>query len=246
MSTISPANTAPIRLVNSGGRVPPLEQGDRLSRSEFLRRYAAMPPKVKAERIEGMVYMPASAVSAGFHGDPHAKVLGWLALYEASTPGLVASDSSTVALDPDNDPQPDASLRILPSHGGRTKLDSGRYIEGAPELIVEITASSVSYDLGAKLNAYQRNGVLEYLVHRTYDGEFDWFVLRDAQYVHAPLDSDGIYRSEVFPGLWLKADALIAGRLAEVLAVLQRGLATTEHADFVKRLETERRTRDIA
>ena len=104
--------------------------------------------------------------------------------------------------------------------------------------IVEITASSVSYDLGAKLTAYQRTGVLEYLVHRTYDGEFDWFVLRNGQYVRLPADSEGIYRSEVFPGLWLKADALIAGRLAEVLAVLQRGVASAEHADFVKKLES--------
>jgi Uma2 family endonuclease len=232
MATFPSSIKAPISSSGHKRVVPPLAPGDRLTRVEFLERYASMPPKVKAERIEGMVYMPVAAVSAGFHGDHHAKVITWLGVYEAATPGVVASDNSTVALDPGSDPQPDASLRILPSHGGRTTLNAEKYIEGAPELIVEITASSVSYDLGPKLEAYQRTGVREYLVH----GEFDWFVLRDGQYVRATADSEGIYRSEIFPGLWLAADALIAGRLSEVLAVLQRGIAAAEHADLVKSL----------
>lgn len=237
MATPHSPITSPISPAASKRRIPPLAQGDRLTRSEFLQRYAAMPANVKAERIEGMVYMPAAAVSAEFHGDPHAHVLAWLGNYMAATPGVAASDNSTIALDLDNDPQPDASLRILPSHGGRTKLTPKGYIEGPPELIVEIAASSVSFDLGAKLNAYRRAGVNEYLVHRTYDGEFDWFVLRDGQYTLLAPDSEGVHRSEVFPGLWLRTEALIAGRLAEVLAVLQRGIAAAEHADFVKRLE---------
>ena len=141
-----------------------------------------MPPNVKAERIEGIVYMPAAAVTAEFHGVPHADVLAWLGTYKAATPGVEAADNSTIALDLDNDPQPDACLRILNSHGGSTKINSEGYIEGAPELIVEVAASSVSFDLGAKLGAYRRNGVREYIVHRTYDGELDWFVLRDGQY----------------------------------------------------------------
>lgn len=214
----------------SSRRVPPLEQGDRLPRSEFLRRYAAMPPKIKAERIEGIVHMPAAAVTAEFHGQPHAHVMGWLCLYEALTPGVVAADNSTVALDIDNDPQPDACLRILASHGGATRLNEEGYIEGSPELIVEVTASTLSFDLGAKLNAYRRNGVREYIVLRTYDGELDWFVLRDGQYQRQSADDQGIFRSQVIPGLWLKAEALMAGKIAEVLAVLQQGTASAEHS----------------
>jgi Uma2 family endonuclease len=243
MATIPSSITPSISHSAPKRRTPPLAQGDRLTRTEFFQRYAAMPPKVKAERIEGIVYMAAAATSATFHGDPHAHVLTWLGNYMAATPGVAASDNSTVTLDLDNDPQPDASLRILPGHGGRTKLTSEGYIDGAPELIVEITASSLSYDLGPKLNAYRRTGVLEYLVHRTYDGEFDWFILRDGQYVRLAPDSEGIYRSEVFPGLWLAADALINGRLADVLAVLQRGVATGEHGEFVKKLESIGRPR---
>lgn len=240
MATISTVNLAPTHPANRDSRVPPLEQGDRLSRSEFLRRYAAMPLKVKAERIEGMVHMAAAALSTEFHGQPHAALIGWLFTYWVATPGVVVSDNSTVLLDFDNDPQPDAFLRILPTHGGRTTLTPEGYVQGPPELIVEVAASSVSFDLGSKLHAYRRNGVAEYLVYRTYDGEFDWFVLRDGQYGRHLPDAQNIYRSEVFPGLWLNADAFIAGRLAEVLSVLQTGLASPEHGGFIQKLAAYR------
>ncbi len=112
--------------------IPPLASGDRLTRSQFRERYAAMPPKMKAERIEGKVYMAAAAVSATFHGDHHANAMTWLGNYMAATPGVAASNDTTIALDLDNDPQPDCCLRILPSHGGRTKVDSKGYIEAHP------------------------------------------------------------------------------------------------------------------
>jgi Uma2 family endonuclease len=236
-SSIAPALREPPK---TSRPLPPLEQGDRLTRAEFLRRYAAMPAKVKAERIEGIVHMPAAAVSAEFHGQPHAHIMGWLCIYESLTPGVVAADNSTVALDIDNDPQPDACLRILPSHGGASKLNAEGYIEGSPELVVEVAASSLSFDLGAKLNAYRRNGVREYIVHRTYDGAVDWFILREGQYERLSPDEQGIYHSQVFPGLWLKAEALITGKIAELLAVLQQGASSPEHGQYVIALETRR------
>jgi Uma2 family endonuclease len=182
-----------------------------------------MPEGVKAERIEGIVYMPAAAVSAGFHGRPHVQMTTWLGTYEAMSHGVAAADNSTIYLDTDNDPQPDLCLYILPERGGRVRIDSEGYIVGSPELIVEIAASSVSFDLGAKLNVYRRNAVREYIVLRTYDGEIDWFILRDGQYEEFPCGTDGIYRSETFPGLWLNRKAMIVGDLAAVLATLQQG-----------------------
>jgi Uma2 family endonuclease len=233
------ASPVPPALGPKPKRLLPLQSGDRLTRAQFMERYAAMPPGVKAERIEGIVYLTggATAVSAEFHGQPHADLVTWFGTYRANTPGVVAANDSTTVLDSDNDLQPDASLRILPRHGGRTTLDAEGYIQGGPELVAEVTASNVSYDLHDKLNAYRRNGVQEYLVWRTYDGEIDWFVLRDGRYEKLAPDAQGIYRSAVFPGLWLKADALLAGRLAEVLAVLQQGIASDEHVRFGKALE---------
>jgi len=211
-----------------------LENGDKLTRAEFERRYQAMPNVKKAELIEGKVYM-ASPVRAKRHGKPHARIMGWLVTYEAVTLGVEVLDNATVRLDADNEPQPDALLRI--ESGGQSQLTEDDYIEGAPELIVEIAASTASYDLHEKRNVYRRNGVQEYLVWRIYDNQFDWFSLKQGEYVQLAPDADGIIRSQIFSGLWLDRDALLAGHLSQVLAVLQRGLSTPEHQEFVKKLE---------
>lgn len=207
--------------------LPPLQAGDRLTQDEFRRRYEAMPDVDHAELIEGVVYMP-SPVSADGHGEPHIEVAAWLGVYMAHTPGVRAGDNSTLWLDVDNAPQPDCYLRIEEQAGGQSRLIDG-YIHGAPELVVEVSASTVSYDLHDKLTSYRRNGVREYVVWRVQDRELDWFVLREGRFVRAEADEDGIYRSEVFAGLWLDSVSLIAGDLAKVLAVLQAGLDSESH-----------------
>jgi Uma2 family endonuclease len=220
-----------IRRRTEGG-VPPLRNGDHLTRDEFERRYAAMPHVKKAELIEGVVHMP-SPVTADEHGEPHFDLNGWLFVYRAHTPLVRGGDNSTLRLDLDNEPQPDGYLRLLPERGGQARLVDG-YVSGAPELVAEIAASSASYDLHEKLDAYRRNGVREYIVWRVWDAEIDWFVLRTGRYERLPL-ADGIYKSEVFPGLWLDSAAVLGGDMARVLEVLQQGLASTEHAAFVDR-----------
>jgi Uma2 family endonuclease len=215
--------------------VPPLVAGDRLTRDEFERRYAAMPHVTKAELVEGVVYMP-SPVSTDEHAAPHADFVGWVVYYRAFTPGVQAGDNGTLRLDLDNEPQPDAFLRVLPEYGGQSRTVDG-YVERAPELVAEVAASSVSYDLHDKLNAYRRNGVREYVVWRVWDGAIDWFILRGGKYEIMTPHASGQYRSEVFPGLWLDPAALLRGDVAGVLRVLQEGLATPEHAAFVAKLE---------
>ena len=214
--------------------LPELRAGDRLSRAEFERRYAAMPHVKKAELVEGVVYMPSPVTQD--HGTPHFDLIGWLALYRWATPGVQGADNTTIRLDLDNEPQPDAQLRIRPERGGQSR-DSGKCVAGAPELIAEVALSSASYDLHDKLRAYQRNGVLEYVVWRVEDGAIDWFVLRDDRYEPMALSAAGHYQSRVFPGLWLDPDALVRGDFAQVAAVIQQGLASAEHADFVRRLQ---------
>jgi Uma2 family endonuclease len=218
-----------------GGELPPLEFGDRLTRAEFERRYNAMPDLKKAELIEGVVYMP-SPVRQRRHGRPHLHLSTWLGTYVAATPGAEAGDNSSVRLDNDNEPQPDVLLFIDPARGGQTRLSDDDYIEGAPELAAEVAASSASYDLHTKLNVYRRCGACEYIVWRVLDGAIDWFVLRQGQYERLAPDAQGVLKSEVFPGLWLDAAALLGGNLARVLAVVQQGIATPQHDAFVARL----------
>lgn len=214
---------------------PPLENGDKLTRAEFERRYHAMPNLKKAELIEGVVYVP-SPVRAKKHAKPNAGIIAWLGTYEAATPGVETLDNPTVRLDADNEPQPDAVLRI--EQGGQSRITEDDYIEGAAELIVEIAASSASYDLHEKLKVYRRNQVQEYLIWRVYDREFDWFRLNEGKYIQLEPNVDNIICSQVFPGLWLAKSALLSGDLAQVLAVLQQGLSTSEHQSFVQKLSS--------
>lgn len=219
--------------------IPILHAGDRLTAEEFLRRYEEMPEIKKAELIEGVVYMP-SPVSLEDHGAPHFDLIGVLAYYRAFTPGVQGADNATVCLDPDNVPQPDIFLRILPEYGGQSSM-RGKYVEGAPELIAEIAASSASYDLHDKLKSYRRNGVLEYVIWRVFDKTVDWFILREGRYVPLPLSSDGFYRSTVFPGLWLDPVALVKGDARRLFQIIQDGIGSPEHADFVRNLAAARK-----
>lgn len=223
------------------GRIPPLQAGDRLTRAEFERRYEAMTHVHKAELIEGVVYMPSPVSNEG-HASPHFDLITVLGVYRSQTPGVQGGDNGTLLLDLDNEPQPDSFLRILPEYGGQSG-DRGDYVEGAPELIAEVAASSASYDLHDKLRAYRRNEVREYVVWRVWDKALDWFVLRQGSYERLTPTAAGVYRSEVFPGLWLDAAALMAGRLDQAIHVAQQGLASPEHAGFVARLQQTRAER---
>ena len=226
----------------------PLENGDRLTRAEFERRYQAMPQIKKAELIEGVVYM-ASPVRIASHGRPQAQIIAWLSGYWIATPGAVPplekgglggildlADNTTVRLDMDNEPQPDVLLRLEERVGGQSRIDDDDYVAGAPELIAEIAASTAAIDLRDKLRAYRRNGVQEYLVWQVRDRRLDWFKLTQGEYVPLQADAEGIVRSEVFPGLWLAVPALLEGDLVRVIAVLQEGLASSEYGEFVQQL----------
>jgi Uma2 family endonuclease len=215
---------------------PPLEAGDHLTRDEFERRFDATPGLKKAELVEGIVYVWPSVRFEG-HAIPHANLVTWLGTYQAATPGVRGGDSGHVRLDFDNELQPDATLLIDPALGGQSSISADNYLEGAPELVAEISGGTASIDLHGKLRVYQRNGVREYLVQRVYDGAIDWFALRQGQYEPLPLHPDGTLRSEVFPGLWLDAAAMIKGDLASALRVLQQGLQSPEHAAFVAKLQ---------
>jgi Uma2 family endonuclease len=216
--------------------IPPLESGDHLSRSEFERRYHAMPHIKKAELIEGVVFV-ASPLRFRPHARPHAQIITWLGTYEAFTGGVEVGDNPTVRLDLDNEPQPDAVLLLNQNLGGQSRLSEDGYIEGAPELVVEVAASSVSNDLYAKKTAYRRNGVKEYLVWQVLDHKLSWFILIEDQYVEQIPDANRILYSQTFSGLWLDVSALISDNMQQVLQVLQQGIQSPEHERFIKMLQ---------
>ena len=216
--------------------LPPLQSGDRLAREEFERRYDAMPELKKAELIEGVVYV-GSPVSHRYHSNPHFSFGSWLGRYVDATPGVEGGDNGSVKLDLNNEPQPDNYLIILPHCGGQALIDADGYIAGAPEWVGEVAASSVSYDLHDKLEAYRKNQVMEYVVWRVHDQAIDWFIRRGDQFDKLLPGADGLYRSEAFPGLWLDPAAMIAGDRQGVVKAVEAGIASVEHGAFVRRLK---------
>jgi len=203
-----------------------------LTRLEFEQRYEAN-PDLKAELMEGVVVV-SSPVHARAHSEPHSLIMAWLTVYRGATPGTRMMDNVTLRIDRENVLQPDACLWIEGS--GRAWIDQDDYLAGAPELVVEIAASSAAHDLHDKLRVYRRNGVQEYLVLVAYEREMRWFNWQMGEDRVIMPDGDGILRSQLFPGLWLDPPRLWQIDVAGLLALLQQGLATPEHRALVETL----------
>jgi Uma2 family endonuclease len=210
--------------------------------AEFMRRYEKYPEDFHAELINGIVRINMQPISPGFHGVPNNIVQGWLFNYSIATPGIRSSDTSTVKLGPKNVPEPDSLMFVAPGKDWGGRLDEKGYLIGPPELVVEISASTKARDVRGKFSAYRNNGVREYLVWRVKDRAVDWWELQDGTYVPLLADKHGILRSHVFPGLWLDVKALLADEPAQVMATLQKGIASADHATFVKKLRAQEKS----
>lgn len=206
--------------------------GDRMTQPEFHRIYSRMPANVEAELIGGIVYM-ASPLKVR-HGNRHLLLGTAFSIYEGNTAGVEASDNATVILGPDGEPQPDLFMRILPECGGQSGTTTDDYVDGAPELVAEVSHTTLSIDLHAKKRDYARYGVVEYWVLAVREGQLRRFDLtRDTE---VPADADSVLRSFTFPGFWIDLNALFEKDVNRVLSTLQQGLATPEHVAFVERL----------
>jgi len=218
--------------------LPPLEAGDRLDQATFHARYEAMPPDFRAELIGGVVFVPSPLRLE--HGESHALVMGCLTNYWSATPGTRVRDNTTTILSDDSEPQPDAALVIEPESGGQSSVSEDGYATGPPELIVEVASSSESIDLHAKRRDYEQAGVLEYVVVVLRQRVVRWFVPQDGTYQEVEAGASGLFKSTVFPGLWLDAPALLRRDVRQVMATLQHGIETPEHATFIQQLQARR------
>ena len=203
------APVAPSRAKHAPPR-PALESGDRMDREEFERRYNGRPDIKKAELIKGVVYV-ASPVRIPEHAAPHFELIGHLNDLRKAFPGVVGADNGTFRCSDGSEVQPDIILRRTRRSGGTSWLDSEHYVNGSPEFVAEVSASSASYDLHAKKDLYREVGVREYLVWQTEENVVQAWTLRDGQYVAIEPDSDGRIHSLVFPGMVIDPGVLFAG-----------------------------------
>jgi Uma2 family endonuclease len=215
--------------------LPPLENGDRLDQKTFHARYQATDEDFRAELIGGTVYVSSPLKPP--HGRYGARVVHWLGEYEIATPGTELLENTTSILGEHSEAQPDACLLILPEFGGQTWVDRKGYLRGAPELIAEIAFTTESIDLHGKKTDYEKAGVREYIVVAVRTQQVFWFVRRRSKFRELRPGTDGTYRSEVFPGLWLDPAALLRRDAKHLLALLRQGLASPEHAAFVAKLQ---------
>ncbi|MEX2169938.1 MAG: Uma2 family endonuclease [Pirellulales bacterium] len=226
--------------------VPPLEAGDHLDQPTFHHRYKHMPKNFRAELIGGVAFVPSPL--ARRHGRHHFWVINWLGSYEFETPGVEGLDGASVILGDDSEPQPDGMLILRPEYGGQTRLvrldeNKEEYVAGPPEFVVEVASSSQAYDLYEKKRDYERLGVQEYAVVLLRDRDARWFVRSGDQFVDLDKPTDGVYKSQVFPGLWLDVPALLAEESRKMVETLRLGLASPEHAKFVTDLRQRHPTK---
>lgn len=218
--------------------VPLLVNGERMKQPEFHRRYAEYDEDEKWELIGGIVYKAPSMLSLA-HSDYDGEIGYILETYRRATPGTQVTHNATAILGEESEPQPDLGLRILPEYGGQSWTTPDGYLQGAPELLIEVAHSRRAIDMHGKRDDYQRNGVLEYFVVCWEEQETHWFHFPSGDMIRP--NRQGISRSRVFPGLWLDVSALLRLDSARLMAVLQQGLVSRGHAAFIKRLHAFQR-----
>ncbi len=214
-----------------------LVEGQRLDQPTFHALYEAMPAGTRAELIDGVVYMPSPLGLE--HGIAHVPVIVWLDYFAEQTTGVQVMDNASTILGWRGEPQPDGLLRVQPAFGGRTWDEDG-FVNGAPELVVEVSKTSRYVDLGPKKADYERAGVQEYIVRAIDPDEIYWFTQEQGVLVQRSIGADGLFRSTTFPGLWLDPVALLQGDRRRLRAVVELGCATPEHAEFVAKLAARR------
>jgi hypothetical protein len=107
-------------------------------------------------------------------------------------------------------------------------------------LLGEISSASEAYDLNSKYRDYEKAGVLEYVVILLREQVVRWFLRQNDRFEPLVPDEQGIFRSQTFPGLWLDSAALFRDDGAALMATLQQGLQSPEHAAFVSQLAARR------
>lgn len=176
--------------------------GSRMTYQQFLRRDWEQP---HAEWVDGVAVMMAQI------SEEHNKIALFLATLlghysEAHGLGEVRVDPFQMKTGPKLPGRSPDVLFVAKRNAHRLKR---LYVDGPADLVIEvISIGSRSTDRGAKYAEYEQGGVKEYwlLDPERKQAEFNGLG-RDGHYALLPVQ-DGVFRSTVMKGLWLKVDWL--------------------------------------
>jgi Uma2 family endonuclease len=231
---------ATIRKSGEKRRFVELRNGDHMNREEFHEAYSQMPEGFSAELLGGIVFVSEPSPLRYSHGAWDLELGSLLKTYSRETPGTGAAANVTVQLGAQDEPQPDLILRIKEEFGGRSRVTEDNYVSGPPELVAEIAYSSRAKDLHLKKERYALGGVLEYVVLCVDPPQLHWFDLQNKTELEP--DAHGIFRSVVFPGLWIHAKGLLDQDDLLTADALQHGLKSEAHSNFVAKLGASKRS----
>ncbi len=174
----------------------------RMTYEEFLRAYDGR----NAEWVEGEVIemSPTSWENQDLADFLTAILRSYV---EAKAPGVVLSSRfqmKTPARQAGREPD---VLFLAERHRGRLRKN---YLDGPADLAVEIVSpDSVIRDRVEKYREYEVGGVCEYWLIDPDQRQAEFFGLgADGRYRPLPVDREGVFRSAVLDGLWLKTDWL--------------------------------------
>ncbi len=173
----------------------------RMTAEEFL----ALPETTAIhELLDGEVYMAPPPMTS------HQSVSGnaYFYLRTLIQQGRWFAAPTGVYLDEVNIPEPDI-LWLAPDHIDKIKP---RYIEGAPDLIVEILSkSTAARDKESKFHLYERHGVLEYWMVDPSNEYVEVYLLKDGVFDRTGVhDKSGSFTSSLFGDVVIQVAAFFA------------------------------------
>ena len=179
---------------------------DKMTGEEFLR---FCHEDTKADLIDGVMIVESPA------SDTHERLFKFLLhvldLYVSHHGlGQMRGSHTAVELEEGHIYEPD----LLFVRREREAIISEKQVNGAPDLVVEIlSASTYHYDVGAKREGYERNGVRELWLLDPYGQAGAEMLVRDEATgrFETALFTGDVYRSTVLPGLWLRSEWLWPG-----------------------------------
>lgn len=188
----------------------------KLTYEEFL---AWLDEDTWAEWVDGEVVMVSPASDR--HQDLASFLTTVLRIFtEAHHLGVIRPAPFPMKTGPELPGREPDLLFLRHEHRDRLKTTS---VDGPADLVVEITSpESGPRDRGEKFYEYEAGGVQEYWLIDPERRQAEFYTLgADGRYRLSFGGSEGVYRSEVIPGFWLKVEWLWQEPLPLVLEVLR-------------------------